>query len=109
VALARSAAIERAGVGVRVNAIAPGSIDTPMMAVIGHALGGDETVGRAMRFSTPLGRHRTMIVASAPCRSPPRTGRNRPAGSPQPERESERAATPDHRRSRRLLRVDLDE
>jgi len=32
VALARSAAIEGAEFGVRVNAIAPGSIDTPMMA-----------------------------------------------------------------------------
>jgi NAD(P)-dependent dehydrogenase (short-subunit alcohol dehydrogenase family) len=57
VALARSAAIEGAGFGVRVNAIAPGSIDTPMMAVIGNALGGDDAARRALRRSTPLGRH----------------------------------------------------
>jgi NAD(P)-dependent dehydrogenase (short-subunit alcohol dehydrogenase family) len=56
VALARSAAIEGAGYGVRVNAIAPGSIDTPMMAVIEDALGGDETARREVRASTPLGR-----------------------------------------------------
>lgn len=57
VALARSAAIEGAGFGVRVNAIAPGSIDTPMMAVIEHALGGDGMARRALHRSTPLGRH----------------------------------------------------
>ena len=61
VALARSAAIEGAGFGVRVNAIAPGSIDTPMMAVIEHALGGNETARRAIRASTPLGRHQDRL------------------------------------------------
>jgi NAD(P)-dependent dehydrogenase (short-subunit alcohol dehydrogenase family) len=61
VALARSAAIEGAGFGVRVNAIAPGSIDTPMMAVIEQALGGDETARRAIRASTPLGRHQDRL------------------------------------------------
>ncbi|MFZ0091919.1 MAG: SDR family NAD(P)-dependent oxidoreductase [Solirubrobacteraceae bacterium] len=56
VALARSAAIEGAGFGVRVNAIAPGSIDTQMMAVIERALGGDGAARHALRASTPLGR-----------------------------------------------------
>lgn len=61
VALARSAAIEGAGFGVRVNAIAPGSIDTPMIAVIEHALGGNEAARRAIRRSTPLGRHQDRL------------------------------------------------
>jgi NAD(P)-dependent dehydrogenase (short-subunit alcohol dehydrogenase family) len=61
VALARSAAIEGAEYGVRVNAIAPGSIDTPMMAVIEQALGGDEAARRAIRGSTPLGRHQDRL------------------------------------------------
>jgi NAD(P)-dependent dehydrogenase (short-subunit alcohol dehydrogenase family) len=56
VGLARSAAIEAAGYGVRVNAIAPGSIDTPMLALIEDALGGEETARRVVRGSTPLGR-----------------------------------------------------
>ena len=56
VALARSAALEGAEIGVRVNAIAPGSIDTPMMAVIERALGGDDTARHVLRRSTPLGR-----------------------------------------------------
>jgi NAD(P)-dependent dehydrogenase (short-subunit alcohol dehydrogenase family) len=42
---------------VRVNAIAPGSINTPMMVVIEHARGGDDTARCAIRASTPLGRH----------------------------------------------------
>ncbi len=61
VALARSAAIEGAQFGVRVNAIAPGSIDTPMMAIIEHALGGNEAARRAVRASTPLGRHQDRL------------------------------------------------
>ena len=61
VALARSAAIEGAGFGVRVNAIAPGSIDTPMMTVIEHALGGDAAARRAIRASTPLGGHQDRL------------------------------------------------
>jgi NAD(P)-dependent dehydrogenase (short-subunit alcohol dehydrogenase family) len=61
VALARSAAIEGAGFGVRVNAIAPGSIDTPMMTVIENALGGNEAARRAIRASTPLGRHQDRL------------------------------------------------
>jgi NAD(P)-dependent dehydrogenase (short-subunit alcohol dehydrogenase family) len=61
VALARSAAIEGAGFGVRVNAIAPGSIDTPMMAVIEHALGGNAAARRAIRASTPLGAHQERL------------------------------------------------
>jgi len=61
VALMRSAAIEGAGFGVRVNAIAPGSIDTPMMMVIEQALGGNEAARRALRASTPLGRHQNRL------------------------------------------------
>lgn len=61
VALARSAAIEGAEFGVRVNAIAPGSIDTPMMAVIEHALGGDDSARRAIRACAPLGRHQDRL------------------------------------------------
>jgi NAD(P)-dependent dehydrogenase (short-subunit alcohol dehydrogenase family) len=61
VALARSAAIEGAGFRVRVNAIAPGSIDTPMMAVIEQALGGDEPARQVIRASTPLGRHQDRL------------------------------------------------
>jgi len=61
VALARSAAIEGAAFGVRVNAIAPGSIDTPMMAIIEHALGGNDTARRAIRASTPLGRQQDRL------------------------------------------------
>ena len=61
VALARSAAIEGAGFGVRVNAIAPGSINTPMMTLIEHAVGGDERARRAIRASTPLGRHQDRL------------------------------------------------
>jgi NAD(P)-dependent dehydrogenase (short-subunit alcohol dehydrogenase family) len=61
VALARSAAIEGATYGVRVNAIAPGSIDTPMMAVMERSLGGDEAARRAIRASTPLGRHQDRL------------------------------------------------
>jgi NAD(P)-dependent dehydrogenase (short-subunit alcohol dehydrogenase family) len=65
VALARSAAIEGAGFGVRVNAIAPGSIDTPMMTVIQDALGGNEAARRAIRGSTPLGRHQNRLGSPA--------------------------------------------
>jgi NAD(P)-dependent dehydrogenase (short-subunit alcohol dehydrogenase family) len=61
IALARSAAIEGAGFGVRVNAIAPGSIDTPMMTVIERSLGGDEAARRALRASTPLGRQQDRL------------------------------------------------
>lgn len=65
VALARSAAIEGASFGVRVNAIAPGSIDTPMMAIIEQALGGDDAARRAIRASTPLGRHQDRLGSPA--------------------------------------------
>jgi len=56
VALVRTAAIEGARFGVRANAIAPGSIDTPMMGVIERALGGGEQARRAIRAGSPLGR-----------------------------------------------------
>jgi NAD(P)-dependent dehydrogenase (short-subunit alcohol dehydrogenase family) len=63
VALTRSAAIEGAAFGVRVNAIAPGAIDTPMMGVIERVLGGGEAAQRALWQSTPLGRHADRLGA----------------------------------------------
>jgi NAD(P)-dependent dehydrogenase (short-subunit alcohol dehydrogenase family) len=63
VALTRSAAIEGAAYGVRVNAIAPGAIDTPMMGVIEQVLGGGEAAQRALWQSTPLGRHADRLGA----------------------------------------------
>ena len=56
VALVKTAAVEGAAYGVRVNAIAPGSIDTPMMAVIEQHLGGGDAARRALHATTPLGR-----------------------------------------------------
>jgi NAD(P)-dependent dehydrogenase (short-subunit alcohol dehydrogenase family) len=61
VALVRTAAIEGARFGVRVNAIAPGSIDTPMMGIIERALGGGENAQRAIRAASPLGRQQDRL------------------------------------------------
>ncbi|RLV49988.1 SDR family oxidoreductase [Nocardioides mangrovicus] len=55
-ALVRTAAIEGAPFGVRVNAIAPGSIDTPMMRALEGVLGGGEAAARALHATTPLGK-----------------------------------------------------
>lgn len=53
VAALSPAAIGEAGSGVRAYAIAPGSIDTPMMGVIERTRGGDERLARAIRGSAP--------------------------------------------------------
>jgi len=56
VALVKTAAIEGAALGVRVNAIAPGAIDTPLMHAREQRLGGDEAARRTLHAMTPLGR-----------------------------------------------------
>jgi NAD(P)-dependent dehydrogenase (short-subunit alcohol dehydrogenase family) len=56
VALAQSAAVEGAALGVRVNAIAPDSIETPMMQALIERLGGGERARRQLSAMTPLGR-----------------------------------------------------
>ncbi len=56
VALVQTAAVEAAPYGVRVNAIAPGSIDTPMMRSLEESLGGGEEVSRALHATTPIGK-----------------------------------------------------
>jgi len=56
VSLVRTAAIEGAPLGVRVNAIAPGSIDTPLMSGLERRLGGGADARRMLHAMTPLGR-----------------------------------------------------
>ncbi len=54
-ALVRTAAIEGAAFGTRVNAVAPGSIDTPMMRSMEQMIGGGDGAARALHATTPLG------------------------------------------------------
>jgi NAD(P)-dependent dehydrogenase (short-subunit alcohol dehydrogenase family) len=56
VALVQSAAVEGARSGVRVNGIAPDSIETPMMQALVERLGGGEDALRRLAGMTPLGR-----------------------------------------------------
>jgi NAD(P)-dependent dehydrogenase (short-subunit alcohol dehydrogenase family) len=55
VALVQSAATEGARFGLRVNAIAPDSIETPMMQALVERLGGGEDAVRRLSSMTPLG------------------------------------------------------
>jgi NAD(P)-dependent dehydrogenase (short-subunit alcohol dehydrogenase family) len=55
-ALVRTAALEGAAFGTRVNAVAPGSIDTPMMRAMEAMLGGDAQAAALLHATTPLGR-----------------------------------------------------
>ncbi len=56
VAMVKTAALEGAPLGVRVNGIAPGSIDTPLMRVLEERLGGGVEASAALHGTTPLGR-----------------------------------------------------
>jgi NAD(P)-dependent dehydrogenase (short-subunit alcohol dehydrogenase family) len=55
VALVQTAATEGAAHGLRVNAIAPDSIETPMMQALAERLGGGEEARRKLAGMTPLG------------------------------------------------------
>lgn len=51
--ITRAAAVENARLGVRINAVCPGSIDTPMLRA---AMDTDPTVEKMIRASMPIGR-----------------------------------------------------
>lgn len=51
--LTRSAALEYAGRGIRINAVCPGAVDTPMLS---RMVGGDDAVKANFAASIPMGR-----------------------------------------------------
>lgn len=51
--LTRAAALEYAGAGIRINAVCPGAVDTPMLE---RMVGGDEAAKAAFAASIPAGR-----------------------------------------------------
>lgn len=65
VAFVKTAAVEGASCGVRVNGIAPGSISTPMMRHMEDHLGGDDWARSALWATTPLGRHQQRYGTTA--------------------------------------------
>ena len=65
VAFVKTAALEGAAVGVRVNGIAPGSIQTPMMSHLEDDLGGDDWARESLWATTPLGLHQQRYVTAA--------------------------------------------
>lgn len=65
VAFVKTAALEGAALGVRVNGIAPGSISTPMMRHLEDHLGGDEWARSVLWAATPLGRHQQRYGTTA--------------------------------------------
>lgn len=64
IGLARSAALEGAPLGVRVNVVAPGLIETPLQQPLAEALGG-EAAATALRTHSPLGRMGTADEVAA--------------------------------------------
>jgi NAD(P)-dependent dehydrogenase (short-subunit alcohol dehydrogenase family) len=65
VGLTKSAAVQGAACGVRVNAIAPGLIDTTMQAPLLDALGGGEAAVAALGATNPVGRMGTAEEVAA--------------------------------------------
>jgi NAD(P)-dependent dehydrogenase (short-subunit alcohol dehydrogenase family) len=65
VALVKSAALEGAAFGVRVNGVAPGSIDTPLMRHMEDHLGGDDSAREILWATTPLGRYQNRYGSTA--------------------------------------------
>jgi len=58
IGLTRAAALEVAAEGIRVNAVCPGAVDTPMMARLGaEPAGPDRTVRDVVLANLPLGRY----------------------------------------------------
>ncbi|GIS98376.1 MAG: hypothetical protein CM1200mP26_00890 [Acidimicrobiales bacterium] len=76
----RAASKELGGMGIRINAIAPGVIDTPMTADV------DEAMLAPLVTMTPLGRQGTAGERSPtrPCFWPPRRVRSSPASGSRP-------------------------
>lgn len=60
--LTRAAALDYAGAGIRVNAVCPGAVDTPMLA---RMFGGDEAAKAGYAASLPMGRLATPADVAA--------------------------------------------